>query len=551
MTMWGLLKTLYARRRGGLAGALALALLTVAAGVGLLGVSGWFLTGAALAGAGAAFNLFVPSSLVRGLSFVRIASRYAERLVGHAATLRLLSDLRAAVFRALVRLTPRQLARYRAGDLVARLTGDVDALDTVFLFVIMPVATALAGGAIFCLVLGYHLPAAGLAVAAALLVASVLVPWWLGRAARRPGDLAQASAGALRHAVLEAVEGHVDIAALHAQPQARAHFAAACRQMQQARRAQARLAAHGLWLVQAAAGAAVVAVLWFGLPALAEGEISSPLLAGLLLATLGIFEVAGPIMRGVSRLGAARAAARRIGELTRAEPDLRDPGLPRPLPADGELRAQGLRFAYPGRDLPVLDGVDFVLAPGERVAIVGSSGAGKSTLLHLLLRLEDPQAGAVTLGGYDLRHAAQAEVHRRIALLSQDSPVFLGSLRSNLLIGAPEADEAALWRALESARLAEFARGLPQGLDTWVGEGGAGLSAGQARRLCLARVLLSQAGIILVDEPTAGLDRPNEEAFLADLAQACGERAVVLATHARLPEGAVHRILALDGGRLG
>ncbi|QDJ53135.1 thiol reductant ABC exporter subunit CydC [Bordetella hinzii] len=551
MTMWGLLKALYARRRGGLAGALALALLTVAAGVGLLGVSGWFLTGAALAGAGAAFNLFVPSSLVRGLSFVRIASRYAERLVGHAATLRLLSDLRAAVFRALVRLTPRQLARYRAGDLVARLTGDVDALDTVFLFVIMPVATALAGGAIFCLVLGYHLPAAGLAVAAALLVASVLVPWWLGRAARRPGDLAQASAGALRHAVLEAVEGHVDIAALHAQPQARAHFAAACRQMQQARRAQARLAAHGLWLVQAAAGAAVVAVLWFGLPALAEGEISGPLLAGLLLATLGIFEVAGPIMRGVSRLGAARAAARRIGELTRAEPDLRDPGLPRPLPADGELRAQGLRFAYPGRDLPVLDGVDFVLAPGERVAIVGSSGAGKSTLLHLLLRLEDPQAGAVTLGGCDLRHAAQAEVHRRIALLSQDSPVFLGSLRSNLLIGAPEADEAALWRALESARLAEFARGLPQGLDTWVGEGGAGLSAGQARRLCLARVLLSQAGIILLDEPTAGLDRPNEEAFLADLAQACGERAVVLATHARLPEGAVHRILALDGGRLG
>lgn len=549
--MWGLLKALYARRRGGLAGALALALLTVAAGVGLLGVSGWFLTGAALAGAGAAFNLFVPSSLVRGLSFVRIASRYAERLVGHAATLRLLSDLRAAVFRALVRLTPRQLARYRAGDLVARLTGDVDALDTVFLFVIMPVATALAGGAIFCLVLGYHLPAAGLAVAAALLVASVLVPWWLGRAARRPGDLAQASAGALRHAVLEAVEGHVDIAALHAQPQARAHFAAACRQMQQARRAQARLAAHGLWLVQAAAGAAVVAVLWFGLPALAEGEISGPLLAGLLLATLGIFEVAGPIMRGVSRLGAARAAARRIGELTRAEPDLRDPGLPRPLPADGELRAQGLRFAYPGRDLPVLDGVDFVLAPGERVAIVGSSGAGKSTLLHLLLRLEDPQAGAVTLGGCDLRHAAQAEVHRRIALLSQDSPVFLGSLRSNLLIGAPEADEAALWRALESARLAEFARGLPQGLDTWVGEGGAGLSAGQARRLCLARVLLSQAGIILLDEPTAGLDRPNEEAFLADLAQACGERAVVLATHARLPEGAVHRILALDGGRLG
>ncbi|AHV94050.1 ABC transporter transmembrane region family protein [Bordetella holmesii 70147] len=156
--MWGLLKKLYVRRRGGLAGAFFLALLTLAAGVGLLGVSGWFLTGAALAGAGAIFNLFVPSSLVRGLSFIRIASRYAERLAGHAATLRLLSDLRGSVFRSLLRLTPRQLSRYRAGDLVARLTGDVDALDAVFLFVIMPVATALVGGAIFCLVLGYHLP---------------------------------------------------------------------------------------------------------------------------------------------------------------------------------------------------------------------------------------------------------------------------------------------------------------------------------------------------------------------------------------------------------
>lgn len=552
--MWSLLKTLYAKRRGALLGSLALALLTLAAGVGLLGVSGWFLTGAALAGAGAAFNLFVPSSLVRGLSFIRIASRYAERLAGHSTTLRLLADLRATVFRALLRLTPRQLARYRAGDLVARLTGDVDALDTVFLFVLMPVATALAGGAILCLVLGHHLPAAGLALALALLLACVLVPMWLSRAARRPGDEAQASAGALRHAVIEAVEGHVDIAALHAQAQAREHFAVHCDALQGARLRQANLAAHGLWLVQAAAGAAIVAVLWFGLPALSAGEVSGPLLAGLLLATLGIFEVAGPIMRGVSRLGAARAAARRIGELTRAEPDLSDPAVPRALPAAGDLLAENLCFAYPPRDgqpeQRILDGVSLRLAPGERVAITGPSGVGKSTLLHLLLRLEDPQSGTVSFGGCDLRQAAQADVHRHIVLLSQDSPVFLGTLRTNLLIGDAQADDAALWHALELARLGDFVRNLPQGLDTWVGENGAGLSAGQARRLCLARALLSQAPVILLDEPTAGLDRPNEAAFLADLAHACGGRTVVLATHARLPEGAVQRQLQLIAGRL-
>ncbi|MFU1912414.1 thiol reductant ABC exporter subunit CydC [Bordetella avium] len=548
--MWALLKSLYIRRRGALLGALALSLLTLAAGVGLLGVSGWFLTATALAGVGAVFNLFLPSAMVRGLSMLRICARYAERLSSHSATLRLLSDLRASVFRSLLRLTPRQLSSYRAGDLVARLTGDVDALDMVFLFVIMPVATALAGGAILCLVMGYHLPAAGLALAAALLAACVLVPWWLSRAAQGPGERAQASAGALRHAVLEAVEGHVDIAALHAQRQAREYFAAQCQDLQRARGAQARLAAHGLWLVQVAAGAALVGVLWFGLHGLSEGEVSGPLMAGLVLATLGVFEVAGPIMRGVSRLGAARAAARRIGDLTRAEPDLRDPAEPRPLPEAGALVARDLHFSYPGRDRAILSGADLHLAPGERLAIVGPSGSGKSTLLHLLLRLEDPQRGSVSFGACDLREAAQAEVHRRIALLSQDSPVFLGSLRSNLLIGSPQAGENALWQALEAARLAEFVRGLPDGLDTWVGETGAGLSAGQARRLCLARVLLTQAPVILLDEPTAGLDRPNEEAFLADLAHACGGRAIVLATHARLPEGAVHRSLSLIDGQL-
>lgn len=315
--------------------------------MGLLGVSGWFLTGAALAGAGAVFNLFVPSSLVRGLSFIRIASRYGERLAGHAATLRLLADLRASVFRSLVRLTPRQLARYRGGDLVARLTSDVDALDTVFLFVLAPVAVALAGGAILTAVMGAWIPAAALVVAAALLLCCAVAPWWLARAGRRPGAAVQESAAALRAATLDAVEGHADIAALHAGAQARAQFADACEQSARARAAQVRIAARGQWLAQLAAGAAVLAVLWFGLDGLAAGELGGPLLAGLLLATIGIFEVAGPVMRGVSRLGAAVAAAARIGEIAAREPDLRDPAAPRALPPAGELALEDVTFAYP------------------------------------------------------------------------------------------------------------------------------------------------------------------------------------------------------------
>jgi len=549
-----LLLPLYARRKGGLLLALFCALATVAAGVGLLGVSGWFLTGAFLAGAGSVFNLFAPSALVRGLSFLRIVSRYADRVVGHAATLRLLADLRAMVFAALIRLTPRQLARYRSGDLVARMTNDVDALDTVFLFVLAPLATAIIAGAVLTAVLGQWVPAAALVFALALLTACAVVPLWLLRAARKPGVAAQESAAGLRAATLDAVDGHADMVALHAQDQTLAHFECLCEASALARRSQARVAVRGQWFLQVAAGAAVMALLWFGLAEHEAGRIEGPVLAGLLLAVIGIFEVAGPIMRGASRMGSAISAAARIREITQCEPDMQDPVVPRPLPNHGALELEGVRFAYPARaagdSAPVLQDINLRIEPGERVAIVGASGAGKSTLLHLILRLEDPQGGHVRFGGCDARECAQADWHRRIVLLSQDAPVFLGTLRTNLLIGDATADDAALWRALDAARLGEFVRGLPDGLDTWAGETGSQLSAGQARRLCLARALLAPAAVIVLDEPTAGLDAAAEAAFFADLEQAVRGRTVVLATHAALPEGAVHRCHVLRDGQL-
>ena len=275
------------------------------------------------------------------------------------------------------------------------------------------------------------------------------------------------------------------------------------------RRARPRpAAARGLWFLQAAAGAAVLGVLWFGLGEHEGGGLSGPLLAGLLLAVMGIFEVAAPIMRGASRLlGGVRGAAHPRGGAMRA-------GHARSrraaaLPADGALELDGLRFAYPDGAL-VLDGVSLRVAPGERVAIQGESGAGKSTLLHLILRLEDPQAGQVRYGGRDARDCAQADWHRRIALLSQDAPVFLGTLRTNLLIGDPSADEAALWRALDAARLGDFVRGLPDGLDAWAGETGSLLSAGQARRLCLARPCCRRPGCwCWTNPPPAWMRRPR------------------------------------------
>ncbi|MHA3903725.1 thiol reductant ABC exporter subunit CydC [Castellaniella sp. WN] len=547
-----LLLQLYRRHWPSLAATIALALLTAAAGAGLLGVAGWFLTGAALAGAASAsaaqaFNLFVPSALVRGFSFIRIGARYAERLAGHTATLHLLAELRGTLFRALARLSPRQLARYRSGDLVARLTSDVDALDTLFLSLMAPLLSALMAGLAMTACLAWQLPAAAWVVAAAFLAACLLGPAILLYQAKAPGRAVQDSAAQLRAAIQEAVEGHADILALALSAPVRRHFDAACRQASHARDTQAGLGAGGQGLIHAATGAALLAILWAGLDAVERGLMQPPLLAGLLLAALGLFETTGPVVRGAARMGATLAALTRIEAITGAEPDLHDPPVPGKLPRTGALQVRGVRYAYPeAPDRPVLDGVDLDLPPGSRTALTGASGSGKSTLLHLMLRLDDPQAGCIRFGGVDVRDCAQSELYQRIALLAQDAPLFIGTIRTNLLIGDPQADDGALWHALEAARLGDFVRGLPHGLDTWIGETGAGLSVGQARRLALARTLLSPADILLLDEPTAGLDAGTEAEFLADLSRATQGRTVVLATHAALPPGAVERSISLD-----
>ncbi|MFT4247600.1 MAG: ATP-binding cassette domain-containing protein, partial [Pseudomonas sp.] len=299
----------------------------------------------------------------------------------------------------------------------------------------------------------------------------------------------------------------------------------------------------------ACGGAGVLAMLWLALSAAERGAVAPALAAALVFLMLALLEVWAGAGLAWQALQSGRVAARRLEAIVEHPAGVADPAHPLVPPARGELRFEQVVFAWPDGGRPLLRGLDLRVAPGERIVIGGDSGCGKTTLSALLLRLWDPLEGQVSYAGIDLRAMAQADWHRRVAWLPQNAPVFAGSLRENLAIGDPRAGEAAMWRVLEQVRLREWAR-CQGGLDAWVGENGTTMSAGQARRLALARALLRDAPVLLLDEPTEGLDVDTAHALLRDLAQALGERTLVMISHDELPEGVVHRRYRMQDGRL-
>ena len=566
-----LLRPFLVGRLGALLLAIFLACLTVAAGVALLSVAGWFLTGAFLATAASAFNLFVPSSLVRGLSFLRIGSRYLERLIGHAATLSFLADIRVALFAKVSGLHPEQLAKYRDGDLVARLVGDIDALDAVFLLFILPWISVSLSGLIFGVWAAWLLPGSSAwLLLSGLLMMTAVLPAWIVRRSQEDGEHLRAQSALARSQLHEVVSGHVDLMVFAMQPLALSRFGKAAGRLEAARD---RLSAQGsmaVLLQQAGAAVLLGVLLWGGLQAYLDDSISAPVWVALILGALGLFEAAGVFVRGLSRLGPASAAARRVGGVLGQQASVAPVDRPRALPAHGELLLSGVSVQYgrlsdsadqeAAQDIPftgsgddgespvVLSEVSLRLTQGERIALVGASGSGKSSLLAAIMQIVPPVLGTVRYGGVNLADVDPKVLYQRFALLSQDSPVFLGTIRQNLQVGGPYASDEQLWHALAQAGLDAFVQSLDDGLDAWVGESGRTLSMGQARRLCLARLLLTDASVWLLDEPTAGLDRAAQLAFFNDLARVAGARTVILATHADVPGHIVSRTVHIDGG---
>jgi thiol reductant ABC exporter CydC subunit len=529
-----------------LAGLLGVA--TVASNVGLLATAAYVIAAATLVPL--LGYLVLPSYLVRLFGISRAGARYAERMVSHDLTFRLLADLRTAFYRRLEPLAPARLLRHRSGDLLSRVVKDVEELENVYLRVVSPVAVAAVVALITSLIFYTFDPVLSLAALGFLVATGVGVPLLVGRLSRGLGRRQLELRGELDAKIVDNVQGVQDILAFGRQDDREEEIAALNRRLDRVQERMAFVTGLQDALSDLMMNLAMVAVLALAIPLVAAGEIRGVYLAFLALVMLGSFEAVQPLGKAFQFLGRSVNAGERLFEIVDAEPEVTDPPAPLPAPTDRTLRFEGVTFRYERDAPPVLQDISFTLEPGKRVAVVGPSGAGKSTLADLLLRFWDPTSGRITLGGRDLRDLAQTQLRELVGLVSQDTHVFTDTLRGNLLVANPRAADADLRRALARAHLSELAEDLPDGLDTHLGEQGLRLSGGERQRLSIARALLKDAPILLLDEPTANLDPETEAGVLEAAYELMPGRATLVITHRLVRMEEVDEILILDRGRI-
>jgi ATP-binding cassette subfamily C protein CydC len=519
-----------------LAAGVIVSLAALGAGVAMMGLGGAMVAAAISAGV-----LAAPLAL-RVAGIARVVLRYAERVVTHDATFRALADLRVWFFLNVPRSGAGGLGFRQAGDVLARLVGDIEALDGLYLRILVPLAGAALLLPVLVVVIALHSISLALAVGILFAAAAFLLPWTNARAAAGAGAALADATGMLRIAALDALTGLREVRAFGAEGRMLAAVQAREARLLAEQRALARRAALASAGALLCGQAALLAVL------IAAGTEPVPAVVAAFL-LVAAFEAAGGLPRAGVLAGHAAAAARRVLEAADAPTGVPEPVRPVATPDGFALRFEGVHFRWQPDRPPVFDGLTLEVPERARVVLLGPSGAGKSTLAALAMKVAAPQQGRVMLGGVDIAALAATDVHRRIGWLAQATHLFDDTIRANLKLARPDAGDAALWNALDAARIGEMVRALPDGLDTWVGESGARLSGGQGRRLALARALLSPAPILILDEPCSGLDAETERAFLATLNEVAEGRSVILITHRLTGVERLDRIWRLSGGK--
>jgi ATP-binding cassette, subfamily C, bacterial CydCD len=534
-------------RRSRLLLALLLGSLALGSAVGLMATSGWLISRASQQPP--VLYLMVAVTATRAFGIGRAVFRYAERLVSHDAVLRMLADTRVAVYRRLERLAPAGLRRTRRGDLLSRLVADVDTLQDYWLRWLLPAGAAALVSMASVAFTAWLLPEAGAALAAGLVAAGVGVPAITGAVARRAEHRLAPARGVLATRVTDLLTGTAELTVAGALPARAAEARRADGTLTRIASRAATATALGDGLTALISGVTVAAAALVGAQAVADGRLGGVTMAVVVLTPLAAFEAVLGLPLAVQHRQRVRRSAERVYEVLDAPEPVREPVRPRQAPASPfPVALKGLTARYAGQDRDALAGLDLTLDRGRRIAVVGASGSGKTTLAQVLLRFLDADAGSYTLAGVDAYALDGDDVRRLVGLCAQDAHLFDSSVRENLLLAKKDATEDELRDALGRARLLGWAEGLPDGLDTLVGEHGARLSGGQRQRLALARALLADFPVLVLDEPAEHLDLQTADALTADLLAATEGRTTLLITHRLAGLDAVDEVVVLDRG---
>lgn len=524
------------RRRALLLGAV-LSAATVTAGIALLGLSGWFITATSLAGLSAAaavtFDVFAPAAGIRLLAIVRTAARYGERLATHDATLGVLAALRERLFRGFAERGAARTLLHRPAKVLFRLTADIDALDSLYLRILVPAAVAIGAALAASVALGLMHPLFGLCFGSFLAVAGLGLPLIATRAARKHARRRAHAIEALRSRTIDLVAGQTDLLMAGRLAAQRSAIAVADAYAARADDRRNRVET-GLTFGFGLVSTLLLTASLLAVAALAETKaIAAPVAALGLLVAFAAVEPFAALRRGALELGRTLLAAKRIVPRLAAVPTPEPLAAPRPGYA---FSLADVSAYHENSTVPALEGIDLKLKKGERLAVVGSSGAGKSSLLALLSGELSARTGGV---------AAVTST-----LLTQRTELFEDNLRGNLMLANPDASEARLREALAAAGLLADIEAMPRGIDTRLGEGGLGLSGGQSRRLALARLFLRDTPLWLLDEPTEGLDGATARDVLCRLSTNAAGRSLMIATHIRREAAIADRIAVIEDGRI-